>query len=91
MEKITIDGIEYDVYTMEDWRKDGSLKVEEGQAIEPEVFWDLCEALPPHRWGKGVFQPGEPWDHDMQTGKALYQTFEKLNSDDYYKYIGLRN
>lgn len=91
MERKIINGIEYDVYTMQDWRNDRTLILEEGMVIDPEVFWEICEALPPHRWGKGIFQPGEPHDHDMETGKALYQTFGKLSSDDYYKYVGLRN
>ena len=90
MEKKTIDGREYSVYTMADWAKDRELKVEVGQVVEPDVFWELCEALPPHKWKHGVFQPGEPHDHDWDTGKALYRTFEQMGGD-YYKYVGLKN
>jgi len=90
MEKMTIEGHEYDIYTMADWTRDRELKVEVGQVVEPDVFWQLCEALPPHRWGRGVFQPGEPHDHDLDTGMALYRTFHHLGGD-YYKYVGLKN
>lgn len=89
MEKKTIGGIEYDVYTMQDWERDRTLSVKEGQLIEPEVFWQLLESLPPHKYGKGVFAVGEPYTHDWNTGQALYQTFESMG-DYYYKYIGLK-
>lgn len=89
MEKKTIGGHEYDVYTNADWERDRTLKVQVGQLIEPDVFWELCESVPPHRWSKGVFQPGEPYDHDRETGKALYQTFEQMGGD-YHKFVGLK-
>lgn len=89
MEKKIFDSKEYDVYTMADWTNDGTLKVRVGQVIDPDVFWQLCESLPPHRWGRGVFQPGEPYSHDMETCKALYETFEHMG-DDYYKFVGLK-
>lgn len=89
MAKKTIDGREYDVYTMQDWERDRTLKVKVGQAIEPDVFWQLCNALPPHRWSMGVFQPGEPDSFDWDSRRNLYQTFEQLGGD-YYKYVGLK-
>lgn len=79
-----------DLYTMEDWTRDRVLSVKVGQVITPEVFWELCECMPPHRWSNGIFQPGEPYDHDWYTGKALYMTFEKVSEDYHYRYIGLR-
>lgn len=90
MEKKTIDGHEYDIYTMADWTKDGTLGVQVGQVVEPDVFWQLCEAVPPHRWGRGVFQPGEAYDYDMEQCCQVYQTFEQMGGD-YYKYVGLKN
>lgn len=78
-----------DIYTMKDWERDGSLSMREGQVIDSEVFWELCECMPPHRWSNKIFQPGEPYDHDMNTGKALYQTFEHVGNYR-YRYIGLR-
>ena len=76
-------------YTMKDWERDGSLSVKVGQIIDSDVFWELFECLPPHHWGGGIFQPGEPHTHDWDTGKALYQTFEHVGNDC-YRYIGLR-
>lgn len=74
---------------MEQWSKDGDLNVKEGQMISPEVFWQLCEALPPHRWSNGILQPGEAYTHEPQTGRPMYQTFKQY-WEDYYEYIGLR-
>lgn len=89
MEKRVIDGITYDVYTMEDWAHDHTIGVKVGQAIAPEVFWQLCEALPPHKWTHSIFQPGEPDSYDFDRQCQLYQTFESLG-DYYYKYVGLK-
>ncbi len=89
MAKMTIGGRECDVYTMQDWERDGTLKVKEGQVIEPDVFWELCNSLPPHRWDKGVFQPGEAYSYDMEKCCQTYQTFESMG-EDYYKYVGLK-
>ena len=84
-----------DLYTMEDWHRDGYLKVKEGQVITPEVFWQLFECLPPHRWSLGIFQPGEPANHVPCPDKpgyvmAVYDTFERVSDDDHYRYIGRR-
>ena len=76
------------VYTMDDWRRDGSLKVQIGQLIAPEVYWQLRDSVPPMSDG-GCFQPGEAYDHDWRTGKALYQTFTR-EGDSYYRYKGLQ-
>lgn len=88
MEKITINGITFDVYTIQDWDRDRTLNVQVGHVIEPEVFWQLCNALPPHKWGMGVFQPGEPYSWDFNSRCPLYQTFEDMGGD-YWKYTGL--
>jgi hypothetical protein len=89
MEKKTFNGQQLEVYTDADWLRDRTLKVRVGQVISPEVFWQLLEALPPHRYGEGVFQPGEPYCHDLETGVALYQTFERIEGE-FYKYVGLK-
>lgn len=89
MEKKTFDGQEYEVYTMSDWNRDRTLGVKVGQAIDPDVFWQLCESMPPQKWSMGIFQPGEPYSHDFKTGNALYTTFKSLGGD-YYRYEGLQ-
>lgn len=90
MKTISINGTSHEVYTGQDWERDGTLKVKEGQLIAPEVFWQLLNALPPRTYGRSIFQPGEAYSHDWNTGRALYQTFESMGND-YYKYVGIKN
>lgn len=79
--------IQEEIYTMQDWRNDKSLKVQIGQYIDEEVFEQLLDSIPPITYSRGVFQPGEAYDHNMETGNPLYQTFVKNN--DLYQYVGL--
>lgn len=78
------------IYTDEQWWKDRDLKVQVGQFIEDKVFWQLLESVPPTTYSKGIFQPGEPYSYDWDTGQALYRTFEHDENEKLYKYIGLR-
>lgn len=89
MEKRTIGGQEYEVYTNADWERDHTLKVQEGQLITPEVYWQLLNSMPPVCYRGMYFQPGEAYSHDWNTGKALYQTFKSMG-DNYYLYEGLQ-
>lgn len=77
-----------DTYTMEDWKRDGTLKVKEGQLIAPEVYWQLLNGVPPVSTGR-IFQPGEAYDMDTTTWEELYQTF-KQEGHDLYRYVGLK-
>lgn len=77
-----------DVYTEEDWARDHTLKVKEGQLIAPEVYWQLLGDVPPMTNGL-IFQPGEAYDYDPKNRCQLYMTFKK-EGDDMYRYIGLR-
>jgi hypothetical protein len=80
-----------DIYTMEQWEKDKTLNVKVGQFISNEVFWELCGALPPATWERGIFQPGEAYSHDWNRNCALYQTFKKNGTGDAeYQYVGLK-
>lgn len=76
------------VYTMEDWRRDGTLKVAEGQLIAPDVYFQLLESVPPASTGR-IFQPGEAYSYDWKRGVQLYQTF-KNEGNNYYRYVGLK-
>ena len=76
------------VYTMEDWQRDGSLKMHPGQTVDDAVVEELVNCVPPATYGNGIFQVGEPYDHDRNTGRALFLTFEHLESG--WKYIGLK-
>ncbi len=75
-------------YTEKDWQRDGTLKVEVGQMIEPAVYYQLRGAVPPVQDGF-IFQVGEPYTYDMETGVSLYSTFERT-ARNLYKYIGLK-
>ena len=86
MKTKTINGIQYEVYTDIDWWNDRDLSVKVGQLIEPRVYFQLLNSLPPHR-NDWLFQSGEPESHD-RTGTPLYKTFESMGGN-YYKYIGL--
>lgn len=88
MKEKEINGIKYDVYTYEDWCNDGDLSVKVGQLIDPRVYFQLLNSLPPKQNGI-YFQCGEPDSHDWNTGKALYKTYESMG-EHYYKYIGLK-
>lgn len=80
------------LYSMRDWEIDGSLKLEVGTLISPDVFYELLNSLPPATYSNGMFQPGEPYSH--RGGNALYQTFKKVDStsagEPIYEYIGLK-
>lgn len=78
------------IYTYSQWWKDRDLKVEVGQYIDRRVYYQLLECMPPTTYGGEIFQPGEPYSHDWNTGQALYKTFEYDKSEKLYKYIGLR-
>lgn len=89
MEKKVIDGKTYDVYTDADWERDKTLKVQVGQVIEPKVYYQLLNAVPPKAFMHGVFQPGEPDSWDWEKHCNLYKTFHHVG-EDYYKYVGLK-
>lgn len=80
---------ESNVYTMDNWEKDGTLNLKIGQVISPEVYTRLLNAMPPEANTRLYFQPGEAYSHDFNTGKALFMTFKSVG-DNYYKYIGLK-
>ena len=90
MTRKNFDGREYSVYTMQDWEEHGTLAVAVGEVIEPDVFWQLLNSVPPKRYGGGVFQVGEPDSWDFDHCCNLYQTFERIEGD-YWKYVGLKN
>lgn len=74
-----------ETYTMENWNADGELQCKIGQAVEERVIWALASAVPPTTWGGGMFQLGEAWDTDKETGEDLYDTFTKENGEWIYR------
>lgn len=75
-------------YTMKDWHRDGSLTLSEGQLVDDEIITELADCLPPRTYSVSKFQPGEPYDHDWNTGRPLFRTFEA--SKEGWVYVGLR-
>jgi hypothetical protein len=74
------------LYTLKDWRKDHVLKVKIGQYVDYGVINQLMDGLPPLTYDNGIFQPGEPYDHNIKTGELLFRTFVE---DGGYRYVGL--
>ena len=74
-------------YTMEQWSKDGTLKVQIGQLVDDNVFTQLFECMPPSYYARDIFQPGEAYDHDADNGAPLYMTFKNTSSG--WQYMGI--
>lgn len=66
------------IYTMDDWKRDGTFKAAEGQEVDVEVVEQMRDCVPPLNWGGGLLQVGEAYGHDRTTGTALYTTFEMI-------------
>lgn len=76
----------FKVYTMDDWRNDGTLKVKVGQCIDDDVFEELSGSVPPRSYSRRCFQPGEAQCPSVD-GEELYKTFTNINGN--WKYLGL--
>ena len=75
-----------DLYTIDDWRNDGTLKVKVGQCIDDDVFEELSGSVPPRSYSRRCFQPGEAQCPSVD-GEELYKTFTNINGN--WKYLGL--
>lgn len=73
------------MYTMQDWTRDGSLNVKQGEVISNDVFERLLNCIYPATYTARLFQMGEPYDHD-EKGNALYATFK--NTADGWLFCG---
>ena len=81
------------VYTREQWAADGTLKMAEGQEIEESIYYQLLDCMPPlslkdKKGCEAGFRVGEPYTHDLSTGRALYLAFGRRNGK--YYYLGLQ-
>lgn len=61
---------------MEQWKADGTLKVRQGQMVSNDVIDELLGCVPPTTYSLGLFQVGEPYDHD-ECGCALFGTYQR--------------
>lgn len=80
-----------DVYTADDWTRDGDLHVQRGQMVPDAVVDNLSESVPPcivpNRSGGGLFQCGEPLTSDPE-GESLFHTF-KYRGGGLWEYVGV--
>lgn len=74
-------------YTMQDWRRDGSLNLSVGQLVDKDVVHELVNSVPPVTYRFGVIQTGEPAEHNSK-GRPLYMTFFAVK--DGWEYKGLK-
>lgn len=84
------------IYTMEQWAKDGSLdkdgsiNIEVGQEVSNEVILELKNCVPPAYLGNDIFQRGEPFCVDaVNPGSCLYFTFTHDGEAGNWIYRGL--
>ena len=95
------------IYTMDDWRRDGTFKAEPGQEVTAEVYEEMRnviepKTLPAETAARALevyrvpvhagFLMGEPHSTD-ETGRELYLAFGSNNygHGTHYFYIGLSN
>lgn len=73
-------------YTMQDWANDGTLKLQRGQFISDEVFYQLRDGVPPTTLRLGIFQMGEADCMHPDYGCLLYLTFRRVG--ELWQYVG---
>lgn len=76
---------EGDMYTQQDWERDGDLKIVPGQVVSDDVVRELRDCVPPTTLSRGLFQPGEAYTCNSNY-EQLYMTFVRQNEG--WKYIG---
>lgn len=47
-----------EIYTMNQWKHDGTFSADPGQEIETEIYFSMLNALPPRRAGKWAMNEG---------------------------------
>ena len=75
-----------EVYTMDRWHNDGSIKLTPGQLVDDKVIEELANSVPPTTYSRGIFQPGEAYSMS-ENWEELYMTF--IHKDEGWSYIGL--
>lgn len=74
------------IYTKDNWNKDGYLKVKVGQYVVDDVIEELRDSVPPATYKSSCFQPGEAYTLSIDY-ENLYMTF--IIDNGMWKYIGL--
>ena len=82
------------MYTREDWQRDRNFSAAPGQEIQPEIFADMRDVVPPlplpermKKLGFSGFLMGEPQTHNAHG--PVYKAFVRSNGHFYY--FGLVN
>lgn len=74
------------IYTMNNWQQDGTLRVNVGQYVSDDIIIQLRDSVPPATYKASCFQPGEAYALSIDY-EDLYLTFVRDNG--MWKYIGL--
>lgn len=74
------------IYTMEDWRRDGTFSACVGQYVSEDIYYEMLECVPPAFSSRTIMQVGEPYDNDMETFANLYSTFARDKQG--WRYMG---
>ena len=77
---------EKNVYTMEQWAKDGTFKAKPGQFVEESIYWQMLNCVPPRSCSRGYMQVGEADGTCPKTGRDTYATFARENG--MWKFVG---
>ena len=80
------------IYTREDWQRDGSFKAVPGQEVAEEIYREMLDCMPPYSLPRipatqgycGGFLVGEPTDYDPETSKLRYMAFAQRGGRCYY-------
>lgn len=59
------------------------------QEVNKDTYWYFLEILPPAFYKLGVFQMGEPFDHDGHQGRPRYGTYLHNKKNNKYYYAGI--
>lgn len=65
---------EKNVYTMEQWAKDGTFKAKPGQFVEESIYWQMLNCVPPRSCSRGYMQVDEADGTCPKTGRDTYAT-----------------
>lgn len=77
---------EMEVYTDEQWGKDGTFNAKPGQFVEDSVFYQLRDCVPPLHCCRDYMQVGEAYGYDFDKHCTTYTTFVKEGGR--WKFIG---
>lgn len=77
---------EKNVYTMEQWAKDGTFKAKPGQFVEESIYWQMVNCVPPRSCSRNYLQVGEAYGYDFDKHCTTYSTFAR--EDGMWKFLG---